>query len=69
MVDESGRAVKYEILSVLNARKGQMDDLCYEARNASSGVRKTILQEDILRLATPIDNSEELFTSETGGKN
>lgn len=66
MVDEQGKAVKYEILSVLNARGSQWEneDLCYEAQNASTGARKTILQEDILRLATPIDSSEELFSSE-----
>jgi hypothetical protein len=64
MVDESGKAVKYEILSVLNPNKGQRDmvDRCYEAKNVSSGSRKTILQDDILRLATPIDSSAELFT-------
>jgi hypothetical protein len=63
MVDELGKAVKYEILSVLNPRKGQMDasELAYEAKSATTGFKKTILQEDILRLATPIDSSEELF--------
>ncbi len=63
MVDESGRAVKYEILTVLNMRKGQREEaeLCYEAQNALTGAKKTILQEDILRMATPVDNSEDLF--------
>jgi hypothetical protein len=66
MVDESGKAVKYEILSVLSPNKGQRDmvDLCYEAKNVTSGSRKTILQDDILRLATPIDSSAELFTQD-----
>jgi hypothetical protein len=65
MVDESGKSIKYEILSVLNTKKGQgrTGDLCYEALNPSTGIRKTILQEDILRLATPIDSSEDLFRS------
>jgi hypothetical protein len=65
MVEESGKAIKYEILSVLSTRKGQgrSGDSCYEAQNSSTGARKTILQEDILRLATPIDSSEDLFRS------
>ena len=59
MVDENGKALKYEILSVLSLRKSQ--ESCYEARNVISGKKKTIVEEDILRLATPVDSSAELF--------
>jgi hypothetical protein len=66
MVDEFGKAVKFEILSVLSPRKGtrEASDLGYEAQNVTTGAKKTILQEDILRMATPIDSSEDLFTDE-----
>jgi hypothetical protein len=64
MVDESGKAVKYEIVSTLTSRRGGkgMTELFYDARNMSNGLRRTIMQEDILRLATPVDSSEELFS-------
>ena len=70
MVDEDGKAIKYEILSVLTSNKGtkSLMDSCYEARNVITGDKKTISTEDILRLATPVDSSAELFSKrgETG---
>jgi hypothetical protein len=67
MVDEFGRGVKYEILSVLNMPRGQRAEaeMCYEAQNVSTGAKKTILQEDILRMATPVDSSEDLFPAKS----
>ena len=63
MVDENGKAIKYEILSVLSTRSVKsLGESCYEARHASKGNKKTIIEEDILRLATPVDSSAELFT-------
>ncbi len=62
MVDENGKAIKYEILSVLSAKSSKsLGEFCYDARNAITGNKKTIVEEDILRLATPVDSSAELF--------
>ncbi len=62
MVDENGKAIKYEILSVLSAKSlKSLGESCYEARNAITGKKKTIIEEDILRPATPVDSSAELF--------
>lgn len=69
MVDERGRAVKYEILSVLamttSRRVKDSGERLYEAKNVASGAVRTISQEDVLRRATPVDSSAELFDSGT----
>lgn len=61
MVDENGKATKYEILSAFSSKKVKTQESVYEARNVASGNKKTIVEEDILRLATPVDSSAELF--------
>ncbi len=63
MVDENGKAVKYEIISVVEPgrRLKEIDEQLYEARNVTTGGVKTIAQEDVLRRATPVDSSAELF--------
>ncbi|MDH2901524.1 MAG: hypothetical protein PXY39_11190 [archaeon] len=62
MVDENGRATKYEIISVVEPRRHLRDsEQLYEARNVTTGGMKTISQEDVLRRATPVDSSAELF--------
>lgn len=62
MVDENGKAIKYEIVSIIQGRKLKVaEEPIYEVKNSSTGERKTVSSEDILRLATPIDSSEDLF--------
>ncbi|MHB1908667.1 MAG: hypothetical protein ACYCQJ_07310 [Nitrososphaerales archaeon] len=62
MVDEKGKAIKYEIVATIQGRKLKIsEELLYEVKNPSTGERKTVSSEDILRLATPIDSSEDLF--------
>jgi hypothetical protein len=54
----------YEIITHLVSNRNlkvKSDDLCYEARDISSGETKTIYEDEILRLATPVDNSATLF--------
>ncbi len=66
MVDEKGKATKYEIISVIrpNARlKEEDNEQLYEARNVITGGRRTIAQEEVLRKATPVDSSAQLFES------
>ncbi len=61
MVDERGKAAKYEILSIVSSSRAKNLDGCYEAKNVITGAKKTIMEEDILRLATPVDSSADLF--------
>jgi hypothetical protein len=70
MVDENGRATKYEIVSVVEARHRYKDaEQLYEARNVISGEMKTIDEEDILRRATPVDNAAGLFENNESKNN
>lgn len=62
LVEENGNATKYEIVSVLSSKSTKaVGESCYEARNSVTGNKKTIIEEDILRLATPVDSSADLF--------
>jgi ribosomal 50S subunit-recycling heat shock protein len=62
MVDENGKATKYEIVSVVETRRHFKDsEQLYEAKNTTTGGMKTIAEEDVLRRATPVDSSAELF--------
>lgn len=63
IVDEQGKPIKYEILSVVATEKRLKDvgEQLFEARNVATGATKTIAQDEILRRATPIDSSAELF--------
>ncbi len=62
LVDEKGKATKYEIISVLSPKSTKaLGEPCYDARNTLTGNKKTIIEEDILRLATPVDSSADLF--------
>ena len=68
IVDDDGKATKFEIVSSLLTGKKESgraaisgEESCYEARDLSTGERRTISEDQILRLATPIDNSSELF--------
>jgi len=63
IIDDGGTAIEFEIVSPLQPRKGSRLDqeLCYDAREVSSGESRTIYEDEILRLATPVDNSAQLF--------
>ena len=65
IVDEDGRPLKFEITGSLNSAKRSKwtkGELYYEAREVNSGVSRTVSEDEILRLATPVDNSAELFS-------
>ena len=63
IVDDDGTPTEFEIVSPLPTGKGKRVeiDLCYDARDVNSGKKRTISEDDILRLATPVDNSAQLF--------
>jgi hypothetical protein len=62
IVDRDGKAVQYEIVSLLShGREMKLLESLYDAREMSTGEQRTISEDEILRLATPIDNSAELF--------
>ena len=63
IVDEKGRPSKYEIVSVVqpSGRIKGIEEQLYEAKNVTTGGMRTIAQEEVLRRATPIDSSADLF--------
>lgn len=69
VIDENGQAIVYEIISSLAANKSMKSgsDVCYDAKQVLSGKVRTIYQDEILRLATPVDNSAQLFKRENFG--
>ena len=66
IVDETGQPAEFEIVSPLRTGKGlgSSAEFYYDAKEISSGKRKTISEDEILRLATPVDNSAQLFKKE-----
>jgi len=66
IVDDEGQPVVFEIASILPTSKVLKSgtDLFYDAKEIASGKRKTISEDEILRLATPVDNSAQLFKKE-----
>lgn len=66
VVDEDGAQAIFEILSTPVADKRIIAgaDICYDARHVVNGETKTIFEDEILRLATPVDNSAHLFRKE-----
>lgn len=67
IVDENGQPIEFEIISQLpiGGRMKQGTDLFYDAREVASGRKKTVSEDEILRLATPVDNSAQLFRKTT----
>ncbi len=70
MVDEQGKEIQYEILSAVSTEKRFKDvgEQLFEARNVRTGVMKTIAEDEILRRATPIDSSSDLFVERADNK-
>jgi hypothetical protein len=70
MVDVDGKAVQFEIVGLLSHGKEMKSlELLYDAREISTGERRTVSQDEILRLATPIDNSAGLFERQGKSQN
>jgi hypothetical protein len=63
IIDDDGTPIEFEIISPLHTNKSRSGDgeLFYDAKEVVSGEKRTISQDDILRLATPVDNSAQLF--------
>ena len=63
IIDDGGEPLEFEIVSPMNAGKSSRieGELFYDAREVTSGERRTISEDEILRLATPVDNSAQLF--------
>jgi hypothetical protein len=62
LVDENGKATKYEIISLVEPRgHHKYTERLYEVKNVNTGAMKTIAEEDVLRLATPVDSAAVLF--------
>ncbi|HZW56887.1 MAG TPA: hypothetical protein VFF30_11410 [Nitrososphaerales archaeon] len=72
IVDDDGRATEFEIVSSLLSNKESRvaggEESCYEAKDLTTGKRRTISEDQILRLATPVDNSSELFAQQNRGR-
>ena len=60
IVDDGGKPTEFEIIAPLPASKNG-GDLCYDARDVTSGHSRMVSEDEILRLATPVDNSAQLF--------
>jgi len=63
IIDDGGTPIEFEIIAPLQTHKGgRLDgELFYDAKEVISGEKRTISQDDILRRATPVDNSAQLF--------
>lgn len=66
IVDDFGQPAEFEIISSLSPHSKVKSgiDLCYDAKEVLTGKTKTISEDEILRLATPVDNSAQLFRKE-----
>jgi hypothetical protein len=63
IIDDGGTPTEFEIISLLQTSKSMPvgSELFYDAKDVVSGIKRTISEDDILRLATPVDNSAQLF--------
>ena len=63
IVDIGGTPSEFEIISPLQTGRGKLSnsDFCYDAKEINTGEKRTIYEDEILRLATPVDNSAQLF--------
>lgn len=63
IVNVNGDPVEFQIISPLLTGNSKLPgmELYYNAQEAASGRNMTISEDEILRLATPVDNSAELF--------
>ena len=70
IIDDDGSAVEVEIISAISARGFKVqDERIFDVREIETGEKRTISEDQILRLATPVDNSAQLFSkSETKSK-
>jgi hypothetical protein len=62
IIDDDGTPTEFEIISPLQTQKSMPGaEFFYDAKEVVSGEKRTISEDDILRLATPVDNSAQLF--------
>ncbi len=62
IIDDGGTPIQFEIIAPLQTHGKSVDgELFYDAKEVISGKKRTISQDDILRMATPVDNSAQLF--------
>jgi hypothetical protein len=66
IIDDYGTILEVEIISPISARgfKAQEEQI-YDAKEVTTGQKRTISEDQILRLATPVDNSDQLFSKST----
>ena len=64
IIDDDGSALEVEIISPISARGFKVqDERIYDVKEITTGEERTISEDQILRLATPVDNSARLFSS------
>jgi|GEM_PF-1418315 hypothetical protein len=70
IIDVAGKPTEFEVLSPLTPIKGARvsGEVCYEVRNVITGIKMTASEDEILRLATPVDNSAELFSASASAR-
>ena len=63
IIDDRGTPIEFEIIAPLQTNKGKPTngEVFYDAKEVISGEKRTISEDEILRLATPVDNSAQLF--------
>lgn len=64
IINDGGTPIEFEIIAPLQTSKGMKagGERFYDAKEVVSGEKRTISEDDILRLATPVDNSAQLFS-------
>ena len=63
IIDDDGSAVEVEIISAISARGFKVqDERIFDVKEIETGEKRTISEDQILRLATPVDNSAQLFS-------
>ena len=63
IIDDDGSALEVEIISTISARGFKVqDEKIYDVKEVTTGEKRTISEDQILRLATPVDNSAQLFS-------
>jgi hypothetical protein len=66
IIDDDGIALEVEIISPISARGFKVqEEQIYDAKEVTTGHKRTISEDQILRLATPVDNSAQLFSKST----
>ena len=62
IIDDDGKALEVEIVSPISTRGYKVQEQIYDAKEVTTGQNRTISEDQILRHATPVDNSAQLFS-------